>query len=118
MFAPMDLRPFAAAFGTVFVAELGDKTQLAALALATGARSKLAVFAGASLALVATTALAVAGADLLARAVPARWLERAGGGLFLALGLWTLLRPAPPDDHPPPAGGAREVHAPSDRPAP
>lgn len=90
----MDLRLAAIAFGTVFVAELGDKTQLAALALAADGRSKLAVFAGASLALVVTTALAVLAGDLLARWIPPRALHRGAGGLFILLGAWMLLHPA------------------------
>jgi putative Ca2+/H+ antiporter (TMEM165/GDT1 family) len=86
----MDWRVLVTAFTTVFVAELGDKTQLAALGLAVGSRARLAVFIGASLALVATTAMAVLGADVIARWVSPVTLKRVSAVLFIGLGLWTL----------------------------
>jgi putative Ca2+/H+ antiporter (TMEM165/GDT1 family) len=89
------LRTFAMTFGAVFFAELGDKTQLATMALAGGAGSTKArwiVFAGAACALVATSAIGVLGGGLLARAVRPATIERVAGGLFVAVGLWMLLR--------------------------
>jgi putative Ca2+/H+ antiporter (TMEM165/GDT1 family) len=83
---------FATAFGTVFLAELGDKTQLATLALATQPGSKLAVFLGASLALVCTSALGVLAAEFLARTVSPVWVHRGAGVLFLVLGLLILIK--------------------------
>ncbi len=77
-------------FGTVFLAELGDKTQLATLGLAGEARSKLAVFIGSAAALTATSLLAVLAGGALARYVPPAWIQRAAGVLFLVLGGWTL----------------------------
>lgn len=78
------------AFATVFVAELGDKTQLAALSLAASTRGRLSVFLGASLALVCTTGLAVLAADRIARVVPAMAVRRASSALFIVLGVWGL----------------------------
>jgi putative Ca2+/H+ antiporter (TMEM165/GDT1 family) len=52
----MDWKLFASTFLTIFVAELGDKTQLATVSLAAGGSSRRLLFAGAALALVATTA--------------------------------------------------------------
>ena len=78
-------------FATVFLAELGDKTQLATFSLASG-RSRLAVFVGASLALMATTAIAVLAGEAIARVVPQVWIERSAGVLFLALGGIMLFR--------------------------
>lgn len=86
----MDWKLFATAFTTVFVAELGDKTQLAALGLAAGSRGRLVVFIGASLALVCTTGLAVLAADAITRVVHPLVLRRAAAVLFIALGLWSL----------------------------
>jgi putative Ca2+/H+ antiporter (TMEM165/GDT1 family) len=77
-------------FVSVFLAELGDKTQLATLGLAAG-RSKGAVFCGAASALVTTTLLAVMGGELVARWVRPVHLVRASGALFIALGTWTLV---------------------------
>src|SRR5581483_6753990 len=65
--SPMDLRLFATVFASVFVAELGDKTQLATLLFASEAPgARLTVFLGASLALVATSAIGVLASGLVA----------------------------------------------------
>ena len=86
-----------ATFLTIFVAEMGDKTQLAAFALAGGGSSKWAVFIGASVALVATTAIAVLAGGLVGRYVPELWLKRGAGVAFVAMGLVFLLaKPGPP----------------------
>lgn len=82
----MDFKLLATTFGVVFLAELGDKTQLATLTLATGPRSRWAVFLGASLALIATSAIAVVAGDAISRVVSPLWLRRAAGVLFLVLG--------------------------------
>lgn len=86
----MDWKLFSTAFVTVFIAELGDKTQLAALGLAAGSRGRVTVFVGASLALVCTTALAVVAADAITRLVDPLTLRRAAALLFIALGVWSL----------------------------
>ena len=88
-----DLRLLASTFVTIFLAELGDKTQLATFSLAASASSRLAVFAGAALALVATSALGVLGGEAIARAIPEVWLRRAAGATFLVMGvlyLWPI----------------------------
>jgi putative Ca2+/H+ antiporter (TMEM165/GDT1 family) len=85
----MDWKVFATAFATVFVAELGDKTQLAALSLAT-TQGRLAVFLGASLALVCTTAIAVLAAEGITRVISPLMLKRVAGAAFILLGVWTL----------------------------
>jgi len=89
----MDWKLFASTFGAVFLAELGDKTQLATLSLAAGGRSKWMVFAGAALALVATSAIAVVAGEALTRAIPPIWIKRAAGTLFVVLGVLFLIRP-------------------------
>ncbi|MFN6132628.1 MAG: TMEM165/GDT1 family protein [Synechococcaceae cyanobacterium] len=73
---------------TVFLAELGDKTQLAALLLSAESGRPLIVFIGASLALVASSLVGVVLGRWLARLVPPQQLERAAGVLMVALGLW------------------------------
>lgn len=87
----MDWNLFASTFTVVFLAELGDKTQLATLNLAASGRSRGSVFLGAASALVATTLLAVLLGEGLARWVPQMWVRRAAGVVFLAMGVWFLL---------------------------
>jgi putative Ca2+/H+ antiporter (TMEM165/GDT1 family) len=73
---------------TVFLAELGDKTQLAALLLSAESGRPVVVFLGSSLALVASSLVGVVLGRWLARLVPPQQLERAAGVLMVALGLW------------------------------
>ena len=73
---------------TVFLAELGDKTQLAALLLSAESGRPVVVFIGSSLALVASSLVGVLLGRWLARLVPPQQLERAAGVLMVALGLW------------------------------
>jgi putative Ca2+/H+ antiporter (TMEM165/GDT1 family) len=89
----MDLRLLFSTFGAIFVAELGDKTQLAALALSAGSRAKWTVFLGSALALVATSAIAVLAGDVISRYLSPVWLRRAAGAGFVLMGAWFLLRP-------------------------
>ena len=89
----MDWKLFASTFVAIFLAELGDKTQLATLSLAAGSRSKWVVFAASAAALVATSAIAVLAGEALTRAIPPVWIKRAAGGLFIALGVLFLVRP-------------------------
>lgn len=78
-----------AALGIVFLAELGDKTQLVALGF--GARHRLGpVLAGIALAYAATNLLSVVVGGLLGAALPTRALGLGGGVLFLGFALWSL----------------------------
>ncbi len=87
----MEWKLLASTFVAIFLAELGDKTQLATFSLAAGAGSRWSVFLGASLALVAASAVAVLAGEAVSRAVPLHWLRRAAGALFLVLGLVFLV---------------------------
>jgi putative Ca2+/H+ antiporter (TMEM165/GDT1 family) len=82
----MDWKLFGTTFAAIFLAEMGDKTQLATLSAAS-AGSRWVVFAAAALALVATTAIAVALGEGLTRIVPPVWIKRAAGALFIVLGV-------------------------------
>jgi Ca2+/H+ antiporter, TMEM165/GDT1 family len=86
----MDWKLFLSTFTAVFVAELGDKTQLATLSLAAGGKSRWVVFAGSALALVATSAIAVMGGETIARLVPPLWIRRAAGAVFVGMGALLL----------------------------
>ena len=88
----MDWKALFSAFGVVFLAELGDKTQLATLALASSGRSKVAVLIGSASALVLTSVLAVVAATAIARVVSPIWLTRGAGVLMLVLGALLLLQ--------------------------
>jgi putative Ca2+/H+ antiporter (TMEM165/GDT1 family) len=87
----MDAKALLAVFGTVFLAELGDKTQLATVLFAANrANSAWMVFVAASLALVAACALGVLAGSLVAQHVNTRHLSLVAGTGFIAIGLWTL----------------------------
>ena len=81
----MDWKLLASTFAAVFLAEMGDKTQLATMSLAAGG-SRWAVFGGAALALVLTSAVAVLAGEVVARVVSPIWIRRGAGLLFLVLG--------------------------------
>ncbi|HEY8155629.1 MAG TPA: TMEM165/GDT1 family protein [Myxococcota bacterium] len=88
----MDLKLFATVFFTVFVAELGDKTQLATLLYASDAsHPKWTVFAAAAAALVLTSALGVLAGSLVEQYVNPKALRWIAGFGFIAVGVWVLL---------------------------
>ena len=95
---------FLSAFATVFLAELGDKTQLAAMGLAAGGGSRWSVFAGSASALVLSSFLAVLLGSWISRVVPPEWIRRGAGALFIVMGV-LYLRPLSEGDRatPPPA---------------
>jgi putative Ca2+/H+ antiporter (TMEM165/GDT1 family) len=89
----VELKVLLTVFATVFVAELGDKTQLATMLFASDKDvSKWVVFAGASLALIATSALGVLAGGLVSGLVTPRQLQLVAGTGFIAIGLWTLVK--------------------------
>jgi putative Ca2+/H+ antiporter (TMEM165/GDT1 family) len=89
----MDLNILSTVFTAVFIAELGDKTQLATMLFASDKEtSKLAVFVGASLALILTSAIGVAAGTVISQYVSEKTLQHVAGIGFIAIGLWTLLK--------------------------
>ncbi len=91
---------FATAFGAVFFAELGDKTQLAALGLTSSGANPWAVLLGSIAALSLASALAVVAGKLLQRVIDPRWLHYGGALLFVVIGVIMLVRG--PGEAPPP----------------
>lgn len=87
----LDWRAFSVTFGLLFVAELGDKTQLAVLTLATKYSSPWAVFAGGALALSLVTALGVLGGEGLCRIIPEGLLLWISAAAFIVMGLLMFL---------------------------
>ena len=88
----MDWKLFFTTFGLVFLAELGDKTQLAALGLTAKSKNPLVVFLSASLALVVATLIGVLIGDALVRFIPEFWLKRGVALLFILVGLLLWFR--------------------------
>ena len=89
----MDLKLFATVFSTIFVAELGDKTQLATLLYAAEQRNpKWTVFLAASAALVLAAALGVLAGAAISKLVTPRTLSLVAGAGFIAIGGWTIAR--------------------------
>ncbi len=89
----MNWPAFFTIFSSVFVAELGDKTQLSTLLFASDARhSRWLVFLSASLALVCTSALGVLAGSLLGKSLSPTLLRYLAGLGFIAIGIYTLLK--------------------------
>lgn len=89
----MELKYYLVVFTTVFLAELGDKTQLATVLFSTNKDSNtLLVFVAASLALICSTALAVLAGSFLAQYINPTLLERVAAVLFIGMGALMLLR--------------------------
>ncbi len=85
-------RVFATVFTTVFIAEIGDKTQLATVLFASEAKaSKWVIFAGAALALTAAAGIGVLVGVQLERFVSPRTLKLVAGIGFIAIGIWTMV---------------------------
>ncbi|MBB4929340.1 putative Ca2+/H+ antiporter (TMEM165/GDT1 family) [Lipingzhangella halophila] len=83
------LIPLAASAAAIFVAEMGDKTQLVAMSLATRYRITT-VLVGITLATVAVHAASVLIAGVLGLAIPTDWVTLVAGLAFLLFGAWTL----------------------------
>ncbi len=87
----MDWKIFVTVFASVFIAEMGDKTQLATMLFASDKEvSKLTIFFGASLALVATSAIGVLVGSAVSNFVSEKHLHYFAGAGFVIIGLWTL----------------------------
>jgi Ca2+/H+ antiporter, TMEM165/GDT1 family len=86
----MDWKVFGTAFITLFLAELGDKTQLAVITMTAKTDSKLSVFIGASLALVLVSLLGVLLGGILSQYIPTEWLQRIVAVAFIVIGILML----------------------------
>ena len=87
----MDWRVFVTTFGAIFLAEMGDKTQLAAMTMAADSKKPVAVFVGAALALACVSALGVAVGGALGHYLPLEWIKRVAAVGFIAIGVLMLL---------------------------
>jgi putative Ca2+/H+ antiporter (TMEM165/GDT1 family) len=87
----MDWKILGTSFLVLFLAELGDKTQLAVITMTASTESKIAVFIGASLALIVVTGLGVLVGGILTQYVPTEWLQRIVAAAFITIGVLMLL---------------------------
>ena len=89
----MEMKLFFTVFASVFIAELGDKTQLATLLFAADKEaSKLTVFAGASLALIVASGIGVLAGAMFSQHISEKYLHYAAGAGFITIGIWTLFK--------------------------
>lgn len=89
----MDYRVFATTFMTLFLAEMGDKTQLAAVSLSASTKQPLSVFLGGTAALAAVTGLGVLFGEGILRIVPEIYIRRGAALLFVGIGLVMWFKP-------------------------
>ena len=89
----MDIKPLSIVFASVFIAELGDKTQLATMLFATDKNvGKLTVFFGAALALVLASAVSVLAGSFISNYISEKYLSVIAGFGFIAIGALTIFR--------------------------
>jgi putative Ca2+/H+ antiporter (TMEM165/GDT1 family) len=87
---PLNFKLIASTFLMIFMAELGDKTQLSIFALAANRKAFLSVLIGASGALILTTLIAAALGSAIGRFIPEKVIKIVAGVVFLSFGALTL----------------------------
>ena len=89
----MDYKILLTVFTAVFIAELGDKTQLATVLFAADKEvSKLTVFLGASLALIVASGIGVLAGGVFSQYISEKNMHYLAGAGFIGIGIWTLLK--------------------------
>lgn len=86
----MNFKTFLTTFGLIFLAEMGDKTQLAAITMAAQTKQPFTVFLGASLALAAVSLIGVVLGSVMANYINAEYLHKAAAIAFIAIGALML----------------------------
>ena len=86
----MDFRVLLTTFGIIFLAEMGDKTQLAAMTMSAQTKKPWAVFVGAAVALTAVSAIGVLVGGVVGQYVPLEWVKRVAAALFILIGVLML----------------------------
>ena len=84
----MDWKVFGTAFMTIFLAELGDKTQLTVFAMSASTRKPAMILLGSVLALTLSSVLAVAVGESLGSALPAKLISRLAALMFVGTGVF------------------------------
>ena len=89
----MEKQLFLTVFVTIFLAEIGDKTQIATMLYAAGTEhSKLTVFLGAALALVLASGIGVLAGSFLSKFLDKNYLSYIAGVGFIIVGVWTIIK--------------------------
>ncbi len=88
----MDWKLFAATFLTIFLAELGDKTQLAAVAASSQSKTTFTIFLAVSSALILASFIGVLAGRVLSDMLNARVISILAGGGFILMGTWILIK--------------------------
>ena len=89
----MEYKIIITVFIAVFIAELGDKTQIATMLFAADKDvSKLTVFIGASLALIVASGIGVFAGGLISQYISEKHLHYFSGIGFVGIGIWTLIK--------------------------
>ena len=83
-------RVFGSTFITIFLAELGDKTQVTTLLMSAGSQAPWVVFLGAGSALIATSLIGVLLGKWLSRRLSSEAMDTAVGSLLLGITVWLL----------------------------
>lgn len=86
----MDWRILLTTFGVIFLAEMGDKTQLAAMTMAAQSKKPWMVFIAAALALTAVSAIGVVAGSVLGDYFPIIWIKRVSAVAFIVIGVLIL----------------------------
>jgi Ca2+/H+ antiporter, TMEM165/GDT1 family len=87
----VDWRVLLTTFGVIFLAEMGDKTQLAAMTMAAQTKRPWAVFLGSAAALVCVSAIGVVVGSVVSEYVPLIWIKRVAALSFIVIGVLILL---------------------------
>ena len=88
----MSWSQFLTSFSVIFLAELGDKTQLAVITMSSSSKHPLSVFIGASLAMVLLTGGGVIAGEIITKYVPEHVLCKIAAVLFAIIGVWTWFK--------------------------
>jgi len=90
----MDWKLFSTVFIVIFIAEIGDKTQLATMLFAADKEvSKFTVFIGAALALILASAIGVFAGTIISQYISEKHLQYIAGVGFITIGIWFLIKP-------------------------
>ncbi len=89
----MDWKVFSTIFLAIFIAELGDKTQLATMLFAADKEvSKFTVFLGASLALIVASGIGVLAGGVISQYISEKHIHYVAGIGFIGIGIWFLIK--------------------------